>query len=85
MKQREEIEWTPVSEGLPDGPGPYLYTNARGVVGLCTPGYLAGQSRVGNIIAWAYMPRSYKPEDCKLAYCNGCGYHMTARKEPDDG
>ena len=27
----------------------------------------------------------HTPEDCKLAYCNGCGYHMTARKEPDDG
>jgi hypothetical protein len=62
MKQTATIDWVPVSEGLPDGPGPYLYTNARGVVGQGTPGYVAGQARIGNIIAWAPLPEPYRAD-----------------------
>jgi hypothetical protein len=62
MRQTEMIEWVPVAEGLPEGPGPYLYTNARGIVGQGTPGYVAGQARIGNIIAWAPLPEPYRAD-----------------------
>ncbi len=62
MRQTTQVEWVPVAEGLPDGPGPCLYTNARGVVGQGTPGYVVGQARIGNIIAWARMPEPYRAE-----------------------
>ena len=56
------VQWIPAAERLPDGPGPYLYTSARGLVGMGTPSYIAGQSRIESVIAWAELPEPYKED-----------------------
>lgn len=57
------IEWVPVAEGLPDGHGPYLYTNSRGMVGMGTPALIDGQVRLGNVVAWAELPEPYREDE----------------------
>lgn len=71
MKQREEIEWVPVSEQFPKRPGPVLVTMRAGYVReLYTDGcdnwtYPSNGrlARRNTITAWASMPRGYRPEE----------------------
>ncbi len=57
-----QIRWVPCAEQMPDGPGPYLYTSARGVVGMGTPALIKGRAKIGEIIAWAELPEPYKED-----------------------
>lgn len=56
------VQWIPTAERLPIGPGPYLYANARGAVGMGTPALIRGGARIGDVIAWAELPEPYKED-----------------------
>jgi hypothetical protein len=64
MKQREEIEWTPVSDGWPPIVGRVLtqWKNGRITIECPGPGFWSF-ARTQGIVAWAKLPRGYRPEE----------------------